>query len=218
MANQRTAEEQIAESFLGDVAPLLAQIGSTGGLVSFRDAAGSVPREAVTDAESLGRFLAEYRRNVLLPLELPSICRAYQHASRFEVRELIELDRRLGAEPLMQEFASASRRVGKTQLKRLRPLRDQRLVQRYLGAVQAGQAHAWHTLVYGLILAVYSLPLRQGLLSYARQTTRGFIDAAARHRELTSNDCQRTLETISAELPGDVERILSVNGFNFLTV
>jgi urease accessory protein UreF len=69
--------------------------------------------------------------------------------------------------------------VGKIQLKRLRPLRDQRLVQRYLRAVQAGEACGWHTVVYGLILSLYSLPLRQGLLSYAQQTARGFIRAAA---------------------------------------
>ena len=46
-----------------------------------------------------------------------------------------------------------------------RPLRDQRLVQRYLTAVEQGEAQGWHTLVYGLTLAVYSLPLRQGTCS-----------------------------------------------------
>ena len=59
-------------------------------------------------------------------------------------------------------------------------MRDQRVVQRYLQAVEGGQANGWHTLVYGLTLAVYSLPLRQGLLGYAHQTTRGFIYSAAR--------------------------------------
>ena len=49
------------------------------------------------------------------------------------------------------------------------PLRDERVVQRYLAAVESGEAHGWHTLVYGLTLVVYSLPLRQGLLGYAHQ-------------------------------------------------
>jgi len=54
------------------------------------------------------------------------------------------------------------RRVGQSQLKRFRSLRDHRLVQRYLKAVGEGRAHGWHTLVYGITLSVYSLPLIQG--------------------------------------------------------
>jgi hypothetical protein len=54
------------------------------------------------------------------------------------------------------------------------------VVQRYLHAVESDQADGWHTLVYGLTMAVYSLPLRQGLLGYAHQTTRGFIYSGAR--------------------------------------
>ena len=38
-------------------------------------------------------------------------------------------------------------------------------------AVERGEAHGWHTLVDGVTLAIYSLPLRQGLLGYAQQTT-----------------------------------------------
>ncbi len=63
--------------------------------------------------------------------------------------------------------------------------------KRYLAAVESGEAHGWHTLVYGLTLAVYSLPLRQGLLGYAQQTTRGFIQAAARSLELSETDSRR---------------------------
>jgi urease accessory protein UreF len=63
-------------------------------------------------------------------------------------------------------------------------------VQRYLSAVESGQAHGWHTLVYGMTLVLYSLPLRQGLLGYAHQTTRGFIHAAARGLQLKEAECR----------------------------
>ncbi len=43
-----------------------------------------------------------------------------------------------------------------------------------------GQAHGWHTLVYGIMLAVYSWPLRQGLMHYARETMGG-LALASRH-------------------------------------
>jgi len=162
----------------------------------------------VTDLRSLRSFLRDYQSNILFPLEWPAICRAYGHASRFEIRELIELDRQLAHEPLLQIFVTASQRVGKTQLKRLRPLRDQRLVQRYLHAVQTGEAHAWHTVVYGVILSLYSLPLRPCLLSYAQQTTLGFIRSAAGPLRLTGADCEDLMSQQSSGFQEAVNRLL----------
>jgi len=109
---------------------------------------------------------------------------------------------------LLRCFATASQRVGKTQLKRLRPLRDQRLVQRYLHAVQTGEAHAWHTVVYGVILWLYSLPLRQCLLSYAHQTTLGFLRSAAGPLRLTGAHCEDLLSEAGSGFPEAVNRLL----------
>jgi len=100
----------------------------------------------------------------------------------------------------LRDFAKASFRVGQAQLKKLRPLRDERLAQRYLRAVEAGQANGWHTLVYGVTLAIYSLPLRQGLLGYSHQTTRGFIYAAARPLRLSERTCRAVFDGLSAGL------------------
>src|SRR5262245_58214659 len=135
--------EQVVEEFLGDVAPLVRQMGGAEGLSALAgavSAAGVGAGRPVTDAASLRRFLGVYQSQILVPIELPAIQRAFGHAAHGQVRELIALDVRLLDERLPGTFATASQRVGKTQLKRLRPLRDQRLVQRYLQAVQAGQA------------------------------------------------------------------------------
>ena len=207
MTTQSTVPQQVVEEFLGDVAPLAEQVGSAEGLVALSGAA-SKQFHRVKDLRSLRCFLRDYQSNILFPLELPAICRAYGHASRYEIRELIELDRQLDREPLLQIFATASQRVGKTQLKRLRPLRDQRLVQRYLHAVQTGEANAWHTVVYGVILSLYSLPLRQCLLSYAQQTTRGFICSAASTLRLTSTDCEELMGEQDSGFPEAVNQLL----------
>ncbi|HYT59058.1 MAG TPA: urease accessory UreF family protein [Haliangiales bacterium] len=207
MTKQPTVTQQIVEEFLGDVAPLAERIGSAEGLVALGNAAAQEGHR-VPDGPSLRAFLCEYHSRILVPLELPAICRAHGHAARYEIRELIELDRQLADEPLLQKFATASQRVGKTQLKRLRPLRDQRLVQRYLRAVQAGEAHAWHTVVYGLILSLYSLPLRQGLLSYARQTTRGFVRSASGRLRLGESECQDLVSEVCSRLPEAVNTVL----------
>lgn len=208
MATQPTVPQQVVEEFLGDVAPLAEQVGSAEGLMALSCAAARLFHH-VTDARSLRGFLRDYQSNTLLPVELPAICQAYGHASRYEIRELIDLDRRLAQEPLLQRFATASQRVGKTQLKRLRPLRDQRLVRRYLHAVQTGEAHAWHMVVFGVILSIYSLPLRPCLLGYAQQTTLAFIHSAAGPLHLTSADCEFLMSEASSGFPEAVNRLLS---------
>ncbi len=197
-----------AAEWLGDWHPLAEQLGSTAGLVTLGSVTASLRLVPVHNVPSLRHFIRSYQSQILLPCELPAIQFAHGHATRHEVRELVALDRSLVAQPLLSEFAAASRRVGQSQLRKLRPLRDQRVVQRYLHAVESGEAHGWHTLVYGLTLSVYSLPLRQGLLGYAHQTTRGFIYSAARMLRLSESQCRALFDGLCADLPEAVEALL----------
>jgi urease accessory protein UreF len=198
-----------AAEWLGDWHPLAEQLGSTDGLVTLGSVSASLRLVPVHNIPSLHSFLRHYQSQILLPLELPAIQRAHGHAARHEVRELVALDQSLTGQPIFSEFAAASQRVGQNQLRKLRPLRDQRAVQRYLRAVESGEAHGWHTLVYGLTLAVYSLPLRQGLLGYAHQTTRGFIYSGARLLSLSEHQCRALFDSLCADLPQAVEALLS---------
>jgi len=194
--------------WLGGWHPLAEQLGSTNGLAALSDVASSLCLAPVHSVDSLRRFLRSQQKLILLPVELPAIRRAFDHTCRHEVRELVEFDRRLADEPALRPFAEASRRIGQCELQKLRPLRDERIVRRYLDALGRGDAHAWHTLVYGLTLALYSIPLRQGLLGYAYQTTRGFIYAAARSLQLSERECRGLLEELCDPLPRAVEALL----------
>jgi urease accessory protein UreF len=205
MLNQPQPE---STELLGDWHPLVQQLGSSEGLVTLSTASHSLRLNNVTDIRSLRQFLEAYQSHILIPYELPAIQRAFRHASRNETRELIAFDNEVDQEPVLRPFASASKRVGQAQLKRFRPMRDIRLVQRYLRAVDDGLAQAWHTLVYGLTLAIYSLPILQGLASYERQTLLGFIHAVSRSLKLSEQDCQALLEDLSPSLPRTVEPIL----------
>ena len=197
-----------ATEWLGDWHPLAEQLGSADGLVELGSVSSLLSLKPVQDLSSLKKLLQKYQRHILLPLELPAIQAAHGHVMRQEVRELVALDQQLTAENLLKNFASASARVGQSQLQKLRPLRDQRSVQRYLLAVEAGEAQGWHTLVYGLTLAVYSLPLRQGLLGYAHQTTRGFIYSAARSLRLSERKCRGLFDELAALFPEAIDELL----------
>jgi urease accessory protein UreF len=205
MPPQTQKSPDAAVELAGDLGLLLEQIGSPDALLGIADA---LQVRQISNLRELRIFLQGYHSRILRPLELPAIHRAFGHASRREARELVAFDRQLAGEPLLQAFASSSRLAGQNQLQRLRPLRDERLVQRYLAAVDEGTAQGWHTLVYGLTLAIYSRPLRQGLLWYAQQTTRGFIQSASRTMEISPEAAQLLFEEICQGLPGAVEPLL----------
>lgn len=194
---------------LGDAHPLLEQLGSADDLALTGLTPGTIGLRQVTNVASLRGFLQTYREQVLVPVELPSIVSAYHHAARGEARELIALDASLRSQSGIKPFAVASCRVGQRQLSRLRPMRDQRLVKRYLAAIEAGEALGWHTLVYGVSLAMFSLALRQGLQNYIEQTLLGFIQSSAKSLRLPEADCNALLLEQAAHMPAGIESALN---------
>jgi len=186
---------------------LLRRIGAPDGFPE--GLAARLPPGGIRAGSGLRDFLEGYQTHVLVPLEMPAITRARFHAARGHARELIALDRELDAQPVPPAFASASRRVGRAQLERLRPLRDERTVQRYLAAVEAGNAAGWHTVVYGITLAVYSWPLRHGLFTYAQAALSGLALAAGRAPGFAGPAWREIAQTTLLGLPAAMEQTLA---------
>jgi urease accessory protein UreF len=78
-----------------------------------------------------------------------------------------------------------------------------------LAAVESGQAHGWHTMVYGVTLAVFSLPLRQGLLYYSQETLSVLASAAGRSKSLSQLELDEMLSGLLARVPAAVETALA---------
>lgn len=193
-----------AAEVLGDPNPLLEQVSTPEGFLALGRAASAWRLPKVQDADSLRLFLSHYRQHILEAVELPAILQAHQFAQQGFARELIALDCQLEDIFIEKDLSSASQRVGRSKLKRLRPLRDQRVVMRYLQAVEENKAHGWHVLVFGLALQLYSLPLRQGLISYARQSLGGFVHSAAKSLPITEDECR---EIFAEAVEGLEERL-----------
>lgn len=202
-----------AAELTGDAHPLLEQLGSAEGiaLAGGDTSAAQFFSGRIQDEASLQQFLEAYRTQLLLPLELPVIVAAHGHACRNELRELIALDQRLAADPSIKKFAAASYRVGQRQLSKLRALRDHRLIQRYLAAVEKGEAHGWHVLVYGISLAAYSLPVRQGLQHYAEHTMRGFIESGAKTLQLSQAAVNQSFSHHTIHIPAGIEAAIAAH-------
>ncbi|MGZ4973028.1 MAG: urease accessory UreF family protein [Limisphaerales bacterium] len=210
-----TVSQRRFQNLLGDLTGLLEQVGRPPELIAL---APALNPKLIRDTATLQKFLEAYIQRLLVPIELPAIARAWTHASRGETRELIALDRELTCEPLLTFFATASKEIGQVELAALRPMRDQRVVQRYWTAIESGQAQGWHTLVYGLTLFIYSMPLRQGLCHYAEQTMFSLADIAARRVGLPANECRDIAAKVMAELPASIEKTLAPQESPFVAV
>lgn len=197
---------------LGDHHPLVQQLGFAEGLHELSGLSKALEMPPVRDFETLRRFLKTYQARVLMPIELPAIHQAYLHAAANRTRELVELDRKLGTQIPLEALSSASRRVGQVELRRLRPLRDVRVLQRFLAAVDAGEAQGWHTMVFGLTLAIYSVPLRQGLLGYAQQVMLGYIHSAGARFSVSMPEIEELMTELNAPLPMALGSLLFLEG------
>ena len=96
----------------------------------------------------------------------------------------------------------------------MRGLKTERVVTRYWDAVHKKEAHGWHTVVFGVVLAVYSIPLRQGLNHYGQQTIRGFLEAGAASLRLHAPEINELESSLLAGMPQLVERTLASESDN----
>ena len=151
-------------------------------------------------------FLESHRDDVVIALDWPVILEAAELTRLGRHRDLLELDRDYPVRRAGQ-WTEASFRVGRRQLSRLTVCRDLRVVQRYLAAVEDGQAHAWNPIVFGVALAAFNLPYRSGLLHYASTLLRGFAERC-RPRNVPLADWTVWMDSLEAPLPEAAHRLL----------
>ncbi|MBT3596861.1 MAG: hypothetical protein HN505_12890 [Verrucomicrobia bacterium] len=197
MTESNTASLNEMETFHQDLSMLCHRLGE---VVPGRVMAPSMRFEKVNDTDSFLRFSEQYIRYVLSPIELPAIVAASEFASRNALHELYLLDKQLGSEPHIKMFEKASLTLGRNQLRKLRGMRDVRLLSRYRSSVLEGNAHGWHMLVYGIVLHLFSIPIRQGLAKYQTQVLLGFAQSACQSLQWSQSEWSK-VECVIQKMP-----------------
>jgi len=151
-------------------------------------------------------FLESHRDRVVIAVDWPVIIEAAEFTRLGRHRDLVELDRNYPVQHA-GPWTEASVRVGRRQLARLRACRDLRVVQRYLDAVEEGRAQAWNPIVFGVALAAFNLPYRQGLLHYAGTVLRGLAEPC-RPRDISEGDWANWMNSLETPLPEAAHRLL----------
>lgn len=192
--------------------PHALQLAALCGLHPLTATLAAVGMPPLANHAGVALFLQCYAERIC-PVEFAVIQQAFTHASGNHLRELVALDQSLPQMTELRELAGTSARAGRLQLEHLRPLRDQRLVQRYCEVVEGGTASGHHWTVYGLTLSLYSVPLRQGLLDFGRGTLAGLAAQAAKQLALPSAELTAPLVAAEERLPDVVEAVLSCGGW-----
>ena len=214
MLEQQPQPERNALCDAADFRALEEQLGSPDEATAINSAAFAASLINIRTPDQFREFLTNFQAKTLANDELPTILRAYNNALRNEVREIVALDRSLEDRFPNEALANASERVGRNQLRRMRALKTERVVTRYWDAVHKKEAHGWHTVVFGVVLAVYSIPLRQGLNHYGQQTIRGFLEAGAASLRLRAPEINELESSLLAGMPQLVERALASESGN----
>jgi len=204
------------ENLYGAPSSLAEQLGEMGIGVPWDKVAQYLKSPEISNAQDLANFLNTYHAHILSTVEFPCILQAWKHTQKGETRELIALDNQLGLEPRNELLARASQLVGRQHLRRLRPLLDHRVVQRYLAAVDSGKATGWHPIVFGMTLAVYSLPPRQGLLRYGEEILYCLADAVVYSRRLPQSAFRKSYDSAVNNLPETIDRSLVMPEFRVI--
>jgi urease accessory protein len=164
----------------------------------------------IVDDGSLRPFLAAWLELSVVRVDLPIIRWAYESAARNDANDLIALDQQVSATPTQPALRAASVRIGQQKLRGFASLKGHTFLRRYYAAVESGQASGHNAVVYGIYLFLFSIPLREGLLSYGYQTLKGFAETASAAIRLDIGPTQALIEQLSANLPKQVEGSLTV--------
>lgn len=162
----------------------------------------------MTSSEALRGWLVDWVENTLAPRDWPAVVEAYTLAQQGKSRELLALDARLTRE--RRDLEGPGILAARRQLARMRPLRDSRVVQRYLDAVERGEARAWRPLVFGVEAAVFNVPLRSALLAYGTRLLQELIGGAILPLRLNPAAVEAEMAAITARFPS---RLPALPGF-----
>ena len=167
--------------------------------------------ESVTGLQGLRDFLSMYEKEIFCAIELPAVHSAYWYANRGQFKELLSLDAELTGNPSMQLFSEESLSVGRQHLRMLKPLYDQRMLQRFRMCVVNGEAKGWNPIVFGIFLSIHSVPVREGLLQFGKQIWSGFINGIKEQHGFSEIDCSSMLEEYIDRLPRWIENVIEDN-------
>jgi urease accessory protein len=150
-------------------------------------------------------LLEDYLHNKIAPCDLVAYAHAYLAAQQSDHERLVCVDQFLTASLLPHELRQGSVRSGRALLDTLAPLIEHALFQQFAQAVKNGRADGNAAVNFGLVSALWDIPLRVGSLMQLYTFAVSFLGAAMRLGCLGHREAQRILLVLRPQLPALVD-------------
>lgn len=150
-------------------------------------------------------LLEDYLHNKIASCDLVAYAAAHRAAHQANLERLYTIDEVLTASLLPHELRQGSLRSGRALLETLTPLIEHSLLQQFAQAVKQGRTDGNAAVSFGLVSALWDIPLRVGGMMQLYMFTVSFLGAAMRLGSLGHREAQRILLVLRPQLPALVD-------------
>lgn len=150
-------------------------------------------------------LLEDYLHNKIAPCDLVAYAAAHLAARQADLERLFTVDDVLSASLLPHELRQGSTRSGRALLETLTPLIEHALLPRFTQAVKQGRTDGNAAVGFGLVSALWDIPLRAGGIMQLYMFSVSFLGAAMRLGCLGHREAQRILLVLRPQWPALVD-------------
>ena len=156
-------------------------------------------------AEELRELIATLLQYQIGPADCTALGNAYEHASKFNLAELLEVDRALFSMKLVQEIRDASTRSGTQLVRCIRSFSDNRILCQYEDAIRSGLAFGPYPVALAVAANAFLIPKRKAALIMLYSFSVSIVGAALRLGMLQHFDGQKVIDELKPQILGVIK-------------
>jgi urease accessory protein len=158
-------------------------------------------------AEELRDLLKTLLEYQIGPADCTALANAYEHASKFNLAKLIEVDRAIFSMKLIQEIRDASIRSGTQLIRCIRSFSENEILGQYEDSIRIGQAFGPYPVALAVAANAFSIPKRKAALMMLYSFSVSIVGAALRLGMLQHFDGQKVID----ELKPTIANVINAN-------
>ena len=147
-------------------------------------------------AEELLELIATLIQYQIGPADCTALGNAYEHAAKFNLPELLEVDRAIFSMKLVQEIRDASIRSGTQLVRCIRSFSDNRILCQYEDAIRSGRAFGPYPVALAVAANAFLIPKRKAALMMLYSFSVSIVGAALRLGMLQHFDGQKVIDQL----------------------
>ena len=147
-------------------------------------------------AEELLELIATLLQYQIGPADCTALGNAYEHAAKFNLPELLEVDRTIFSMKLVQEIRDASIRSGTQLVRCIRSFSDNRVLCQYEDAIRNGRAFGPYPVALAVAANAFLIPKGKAALMMLYSFSVSIVGAALRLGMLQHFDGQKVIDEL----------------------